>query len=263
MSRTRLAILVLLVVAAGWLLWPAVSKSILGAAASLYGAADQGWSSAYSGNAYGQSGAGGGAYGPGGSVGATPLNETKPPSTCLTLKSDLYLTQTDAQTGGDVTKLQQYLVRAGYLAAAPTGYFGLATRQALMTYQQHNGLAEAGGVGYAGPKTRALLACAPSPASAVPPSLTLSPAAGVAPLTVTVAASNLARGKSYRLDFGDGSRGMLKPLCVYSNDRTYGNGLSCSASLYHVYQGGTYTVGLYDMTGALLASATISANPGF
>lgn len=44
-----------------------------------------------------------------------------PQSNCLTLENNLYLDQTDANTNGEVTKLQQFL------GGRVTGYFGPAT----------------------------------------------------------------------------------------------------------------------------------------
>jgi len=58
--------------------------------------------------------------------------------------------------GTDVTSLQQILMNAGYLKiAAPTAYFGPATKAALAAWQKDKGISPA--VGYFGPVTRAAM----------------------------------------------------------------------------------------------------------
>jgi peptidoglycan hydrolase-like protein with peptidoglycan-binding domain len=58
--------------------------------------------------------------------------------------------------GTDVKELQKILIAKKFLAddGNATGYFGAATRAALVAFQKANGL-EA--VGYTGPRTRELL----------------------------------------------------------------------------------------------------------
>ena len=56
--------------------------------------------------------------------------------------------------GTSVTNLQNILVNKGYLSVAATGYFGPATRAALMKYQMDNSISS---TGYYGPLTRASL----------------------------------------------------------------------------------------------------------
>lgn len=56
--------------------------------------------------------------------------------------------------GADVTTLQRILQQQGYLAAAPTGFFGPLTAGALAKFQTAHGIEALGGVG---PKTRTLL----------------------------------------------------------------------------------------------------------
>lgn len=58
--------------------------------------------------------------------------------------------------GADVTALQTYLNKAGYLAVAPTGYFGGLTKAAVAAFQTANGVTPA--AGYFGPLTQAKLA---------------------------------------------------------------------------------------------------------
>ncbi len=58
--------------------------------------------------------------------------------------------------GRDVLELQKFLIAQGLLkVAAPTNYFGLMTRNALIAFQKKNKIVPA--VGYFGPTTRALV----------------------------------------------------------------------------------------------------------
>jgi peptidoglycan hydrolase-like protein with peptidoglycan-binding domain len=65
--------------------------------------------------------------------------------------------------GADVSALQQILINDGHLTAitAPSGYFGQATKKALIAYQNANGISPA--TGYCGPITIAFLDNASSP----------------------------------------------------------------------------------------------------
>ncbi|MFZ2593722.1 MAG: peptidoglycan-binding protein [Minisyncoccia bacterium] len=59
--------------------------------------------------------------------------------------------------GESVTMLQKYLIEKGFLvlpSSAPMGYFGSATKRAVMAYQQSIGVTP---TGYFGPKTRAMM----------------------------------------------------------------------------------------------------------
>lgn len=58
--------------------------------------------------------------------------------------------------GADVTNLQAMLNAGGFLAVAPTGYFGSLTKAALMAWQASVGISPASG--YFGPITRAYIA---------------------------------------------------------------------------------------------------------
>ncbi|HYE23220.1 MAG TPA: pectate lyase-like adhesive domain-containing protein [Candidatus Paceibacterota bacterium] len=66
-------------------------------------------------------------------------------------------------TGQDVTELQTILIASGYLKiAAPTGYFGPLTQEAVKLYQAANGIPA---TGYVGPLTRAALNASTMPTS--------------------------------------------------------------------------------------------------
>jgi hypothetical protein len=68
---------------------------------------------------------------------------------------------TDSTTGGEVSKLQQFLINEGvYPEAAVTGYFGASTSRALQTWQVKHGISlTTSGIGVFGPKTRAAMGC--------------------------------------------------------------------------------------------------------
>lgn len=66
-----------------------------------------------------------------GSVG----NDTTGNESCLNLQYNLSFGKRDAQTKGEVTKLQTFLHDNGYLTANPTGYFGLQTKNAVRALQ--------------------------------------------------------------------------------------------------------------------------------
>ncbi len=57
-------------------------------------------------------------------------------------------------SGPEVTKLQSVLAKLGHFKGTVTGYFGVATKEAVMSFQTANNLAA---VGVVGPKTRELL----------------------------------------------------------------------------------------------------------
>lgn len=56
--------------------------------------------------------------------------------------------------GGEVTALQQLLIKDGYYSGSATGYFGTATEAAVKAYQKAHGIDQAG---YVGPSTRTFL----------------------------------------------------------------------------------------------------------
>jgi len=73
-------------------------------------------------------------------------------STCVTIQNNLRYRTTDAQTGGDVSDLQDFLQASGYLKASPSGYMGLLTVKSVKAFQSDNGISP---TGYVGPLTRA------------------------------------------------------------------------------------------------------------
>lgn len=66
---------------------------------------------------------------------------------CTRLTRDLSTGSNDSTMGGQVRQLQEFLVSAGYLSAAPNGNFGPATTAAVKAYQAAKGLPSTGFVG--------------------------------------------------------------------------------------------------------------------
>jgi len=96
-------------------------------------------------------------------------------SSCINLSFNLYAEQTDKNTNGEVTKLQQFLAQDSsiYPGGLVTGYFGPMTESAVQRWQARNGIVSSGspdttGYGYVGPKTRAAMSCGGSINSAIP-----------------------------------------------------------------------------------------------
>ncbi|MDO8514267.1 MAG: peptidoglycan-binding protein [bacterium] len=96
-----------------------------------------------------------------------PANTT-PASTsaCVSLSNSLSVDDTDADTNGEVTKLQQFLASYGpsiYPEARITGYFGPATMRAVQRWQAAHGVVSSGdpdstGYGFVGSRTRTAMA---------------------------------------------------------------------------------------------------------
>jgi peptidoglycan hydrolase-like protein with peptidoglycan-binding domain len=93
----------------------------------------------------------------------SPGHEASP---CVSLTQALTLGSADATTGGEVSKLQTFLMGQGtindpiYPERLVTGYFGPATSRAVQKWQTARGITlTTVGVAVVGPKTRAAMAC--------------------------------------------------------------------------------------------------------
>jgi len=92
--------------------------------------------------------------------------------------------------GQEVITLQQTLIALGYLKVPASGYFGLLTKQALISYQKANGLDPVGSVG---PKTRAILNMPPvNPAAQTPTTGTTSAPTTTLTASIPVTATSSA-----------------------------------------------------------------------
>ena len=88
---------------------------------------------------------------------ATGTSPSLPVTTTSSVVGDGYQFSTFMTLGSqssEVAELQQRLGQLGYFSASDTGYFGPATRAAVIEFQAANGLPQ---VGYVGPSTRAVL----------------------------------------------------------------------------------------------------------
>ncbi len=72
---------------------------------------------------------------------------------CANLTHNLSYGKSDSATNGEVTTLQIFLHKNGYLTVSPTGYFASFTRQAVKEFQSASGLNSIDGI--VGPQTRA------------------------------------------------------------------------------------------------------------
>ncbi len=149
-------------------------------------------------------------------------------ASCLVLNSNLQQTDTDATTGGDVSRLQRFLAEDSdiYPEGIINGVFGNATRRAVERYQASKGIASSGspetnGYGLVGPTTRASIAANCGTNSNY--LFTASPLTGRAPLAVTFTAKAIGTGAAqYIVDFGDGSSSPMTPgTNGYSITHTY------------------------------------------
>ncbi len=68
-------------------------------------------------------------------------------STCLTFSHTLGYHSTDANTEGQVTDLQDFLIANNYLDGSTSGFFGLKTVAAVKKFQIANGINQTGAVG--------------------------------------------------------------------------------------------------------------------
>ncbi len=117
--------------------------------------------------------------------------------------------------GADVRALQQILIDRGFLlgVALPTGYFGPATRAALVKLQMANGIAPASG--YAGPITRTFL----NALGAVPP-VASSTSAATTSTTQLLATSSVSSTPSIATQPIDITKKSIVGLWCYFNVAT-------------------------------------------
>jgi PKD repeat protein len=170
---------------------------------------------------------------------------------CSAPSQDLSLGNSDADTNGQVTVLQNFLVFEGstiYPAQLVTGFFGNATLTGVINFQGKYGIQQ---TGFVGPLTLAAIAqacngIAPPTSSSF--SFTASPSSGNAPLAVTFTATNVEtpNSGSYVVAFGDGSQGTM-------------SGATSSMTVSHTYsQNGTYAAQLLIQQNLCGGSVTLS-----
>ncbi len=155
------------------------------------------------------------------------------------------------RSGDDVKGLQEFLREEGYLNTQATGYFGNATQVALRKWQFENGVIAkltAGGSGTFGPATMARFK-----ARCGSDLLTVTPAQGAAPLTVTVMSGtgdeqdyrpSMADGQDTLIDFGDGSERVWVHCAVRTEESSVARCVT-PVSMQHTYEkDGVYVVSI-------------------
>lgn len=73
-------------------------------------------------------------------------------SPCVIITQTMTVGSKDSTTSGEVSTLQSYLAKTGFMTSEATGYFGYVTKQAVKNFQSANGLLSSG---YVGPYTKA------------------------------------------------------------------------------------------------------------
>jgi peptidoglycan hydrolase-like protein with peptidoglycan-binding domain len=143
---------------------------------------------------------------------------------CAELTRTFGIGDTDATSGGDVTRLQQFLHQAykEFTADNVTGFFGPITEAALKQWQDEHSIVSSGdatstGWGIVGPKTRAALkkgcigtSSAPATTSSGVRSASINASLGGgsslgATITATVNTAGSCSAQTYKLDYGDGT----------------------------------------------------------
>lgn len=167
---------------------------------------------------------------------------------CAKLTYNLGRGNTDAGQGGDVSRLQTFLVALGLLDRENvSGFFGPLTEAAVQKYQIARGLVTSGtpsttGFGAVGPKTRAAMAKNCDGGGSTLEDLKATPATGKAPLAVTITGSldlTCSNGDFY-LVYGDGDEHQVGA-----------NSCHLSISKTHTFtSAGTFEVKLVERTDA-------------
>jgi PKD repeat protein len=133
---------------------------------------------------------------------------------CEDFTYNLYLGKRDAQTNGEVSKLQRFLTKTGDYNNIISGYFGPATERGVQSWQRKHNVVSSGtpdstGYGVVGPITRKNMRCSVLSTEVVKNFLIATPQLGTSPLrvmfTTDIISGNTSDEKIY-LDFGDGER---------------------------------------------------------
>lgn len=184
--------------------------------------------------------------------------ENKEVMTCVSINSTLVRGKTDKETGGEVSKLQEFLKSTGdYTGTTATGYFGPITEKAVQSWQKKNTIVSGGepqttGYGVVGPQTRNAImkkCVVTSPITTSVYNFKSTPERGKAPLMVSFSAKS-ARNKfadSYYVDFGDGAEGNMvgiEGLCAPGYEDSPRCTFGYNLNAFHTYT----TTGKYQAT---------------
>jgi len=189
-------------------------------------------------------------------------------SSCPNLSRNLSL----GSRGADIIGLQDFLIAQTLLAQGnDTGYFGRLTKAGAIGFQTQQSLPATGLVG---PLTRAAIAkvCGGSQTvkqttntnqetvQSVTSTFSALPETGVVPFYVNFAFKDPTSGRSYTVDFGDGSSGVLGFASFLIPDRS---GFPSTPPAYigqHTYtSGGTHVAKVKDASGNIRGTVTITA----
>lgn len=169
------------------------------------------------------------------------------PSNCVVISGNLYLGASDRLFGGgNVARLQSFLISRGYLHSNVTGFYGTLTFSAVRNFQRDNGILAIGGVG---PLTRNFIktmSCG-NVVPPVPPTSYAPVINGVdSPSTLSVnqtgtwtvrASDSTGGGLSYSVVWGDETQ-----YAQTSSMSAVNNNFVQSTSFTHLYsQAGVYT----------------------
>jgi hypothetical protein len=158
---------------------------------------------------------------------------------CTNLTQNLYYGETDRNTGGQVSELQNFLQAEGNMNGNASGTFNLATLRGVIAFQQAHNISP---TGFAGTKTRAEIQSLSCGTSTTSGNLSITSVQGPIALvagtsgTWTVNAVDNATGNlRYSVKWGD--EGVL-PLAIFGTQ----NITQSSAGFTHTYQrAGTFT----------------------
>lgn len=172
---------------------------------------------------------------------------------CVSLNNNMTIGSRDAKTNGEVTDLQEYLGRDGYLDLDPTGYFGKSTKKAVQSFQKANGITPNGLVG---PITRAKiksLSCGGVTNSSLIETFSANLKSPSSSQFVVSFYARLNGGirdnATYEIEFGDGTRGNME----WNNAKGAEN--SNSLGVFHQYSSvGTYVAKLRQIGGVTVSN---------
>ena len=152
------------------------------------------------------------AFADNGIIGATPYVSTSTSLRCANLTQGLHYGISDTTTNGEVSILQTFLHKNGYLSVNPTGYFGSLTFRGVKAFQAQYGMRADGIVGV---QTRAHIFAkdcgdyTPPLVSAAPVISGITPAQGPVGTAVTLHGSGFTTDIIVHFSIGGISNGVI------------------------------------------------------
>jgi hypothetical protein len=189
------------------------------------------------------------------------------PIRCANLTQNLSYGKSDTATNGEVSTLQIFLYKGGYLMVSPTGYFGSLTRQAVKAFQSASGLNGVDGI--VGMQTRGRIFEAdcrdytPPPISAAPIINGMTPVQGPIGTMVTLYGSGFTSSSVAHISIGGlsgnnisvSSDGTRLSFAVPSYIGPYCRpGVMCMMYASQLVVGGVYPISVSDFTGKLISN---------